>query len=201
MFQLYLACLIIFQDPVTAEGALAAYRSAIDKGDVEAFARLTAGPSGNTLRTLAPPLKKAQIASEAFTKALGDKPALGLTNPLADDFNPLKGYLLEIIELTPGKDEQLARVRFGTIGRLHEETLSIKKEGETFRISLPGAYLKSVRLITPERLSKQVEGLNSLTSILNDLAQQVTKGELTSKEAILLKLAQAVRDAKLAEVK
>lgn len=185
----------------TPEAAIKAYRQAIDKGDVDLFAKLTSGPPGVALRTLTPALKKAQTASEAFSKALNDKPALSLVNPLADDFNPLNGYQFELIELTAGKDEHLARVRFGQAKRMIEETLSIRKEADTYRVSLPGVYLKAVQLLTPERMSKQVESLNTLAGILSSLADQINKGELTSKDAILLKLAQAVRDAKLSEIK
>lgn len=185
----------------TPEAAVSAYRQAIEKGDAELFAKLTAGPAGATLRTLAPSLKKAQTASEALSKALSDKPALNLSNPLADEFNPLRGYQFELIELTAGKDEHLARVRFGQARRLTEETLSVKKEADSYRISLPGVYSKAVQLLTPERLAKQVESLNALASIMTSLAEQISKGELTSKEVILIKLAQAVRDAKLVEVK
>lgn len=185
----------------TPEAALTAYRQAVEKGDVEAFARLTTGAGGVTLRTLAPSLKKAQTASDALTKALADKPDFKLANPFADDLNPLKGYQFELIELTQGKDEHLARIRFGVANRLKEETVSVKKEAQTYRVSLPGVYLKSVTLLTPERLNKQIETLNALTVILNNLAEQINKGQLTTREAVLVKLAQAVRDAKLGDSK
>ncbi|MFT3882386.1 MAG: hypothetical protein QM703_22385 [Gemmatales bacterium] len=182
--------------PTTPEAALSAYRQAIDKGDPEAFANLTAGVPGNTLRSMAPALKKAQAASDAFTKALGEKPALNVTNPFANELNPLQGYQFELIELTKGKDEHLARVRFGLANRLQEETLSVKKEGDGYRVSAPSVYLKSIKELTPERLKKQVDSLNALAGILNNLAEQVSKGQLTTKEAILIKLAQAVKDIK-----
>jgi len=182
--------------PTSPEAALAAYRQAIEKGDSEAFANLTAGAPGTALRSMAPALKKAQVASDAFTKALGEKPNLNVTNPFADELNPLRGYQFELIELTKGKDEQLARVRFGLANRLQEETLSVKKEGDGYRVSAPSVYLKSIRELTPERLKKQVDTLNALASILNNLAEQVGKGQLTTKEAVLLKLAQAVKDMK-----
>lgn len=178
-----------------------AYRASVDKADVTSFASLTAGPMGASLRKLAPALQKAQTASDALSKALSEKPALGLLNPLADEFNPLKGYQLELIEMTPGKEEHLARVRIGLPGRLKEETLSVKKEDATFRVSLPSVFLKSVRLMTPDRVAKQVDSLNRLADIMTSLAQQVTKGELTTKEAVVLKLSQAIKDVKLGEVK
>lgn len=182
--------------PATPEAALSAYRQAIEKGDPEAFANLTAGPAGNTLRSMAPGLKKAQVASDAFTKALGEKPALNVTNPFADELNPLRGYQFELIELTKGKDEHLARVRFGLANRLQEETLSVKREGDGYRVSAPSVYLKSIKELTPERVKKQIETLTALAGILNNVAEQVTKGQLTTKEAILLKLAQAVKEMK-----
>ncbi|MFO0814693.1 MAG: hypothetical protein U0796_15860 [Gemmatales bacterium] len=185
--------------PATAQAAMVAFRAAIEKGDVEAFAQLVAGPPGNLLRTLAPALKKAQVASDAFSKALAEKPALNVTNPLANDFNPLRGYLLELIELVPGKDESLARVRFGPVGRLREETLSVKREGEGFRVSLPSAYLKAVVPMTAEQVNQQVQRLNALTVVFTTISEQVKKGELTSKEAVLVRLGQLVRDAKVVE--
>ena len=191
--------LVLMQAPVVTtspEAALASYRQSIEKGDPEAFASLTAGVPGTTLRTLAPALKKAQAASDAFTKALGEKPALNITNPYADELNPLRGYQFELIELTKGKDEYLARVRFGLANRMQEETLSVKKEGEGYRVSAPSVFLKSIKDLSPERLRKQVDTLNTLAGILNGIAEQVAKGQLTTKEAILLKLAQAVKEMK-----
>lgn len=186
----------------TPDAALKAYQQAIEKGDVESFARLTLGPAGATMRTLAGPLKKAQTASASLSKVLAEKnDKLKLNNPFADDFQPLRDYHFELIELTGGKDEYLARIRFGNSTRLNEETVSVKKEGDGFRISLPNAFAKSVALLTQERLARQVSTLNTLSGILSDLADQISKGQLTSKEAILLKLANAVRDAKLGEVK
>jgi hypothetical protein len=182
--------------PTTPEAALSAYRQAIEKGDPEAFANLTLGAAGTTLRSMAPALKKAQAASDAFTKALGEKPALNVTNPFADELNPLRGYQFELIELTKGKDEYLALVRFGLANRLQEETLSVKKEGEGYRVSAPSVYLKSIKELTPERLKKQIESLTALSGILTSLAEQVSKGQLTTKEAIVLKLAQAVKEMK-----
>lgn len=183
--------------PATADRALTQYKQAIEKADIDSFARLTAGPGGNTLRTLTPALKKALTASDAFSKALGEKPALGLSNPFANEFNPLRGYQFDLVELTPGKDDHRALVRFGQQNRLREETLSVKKEGDGYRISLPSVFLKSVGQYTPERLSKQVESMNALASILTKLAEQVSKGELTTKEAILIKLSQMVKEAKI----
>lgn len=195
----HLFLLVLLQTPAMAgspEAAISAYRQALEKGDLEAFAALTAGAPGATLRTMAPALKKAQAASDAFTKALGEKPNLNVTNPYAEELNPLRGYQLELIELTKGKDEQLARVRFGLANRLQEETLSVRKEGDSYRVSAPSVYLKSIKELTPERLRKQVDTLNALAGILNSLAEQVSKGQLTTKEAVLLKLAQAVKDIK-----
>jgi hypothetical protein len=183
--------------PKTADAAVTALRSAIEKGDVEAFAQLVAGPPGNLLRTLAPALKKAHTASDAFSKALAEKPALNLTNPLANDFNPLHGYILELIELTPGKDESVARVRFGTIGRLREETLSVKREGEGFRVSLPSTFLKAVGTMTAEQVNGQVQKLNALVGVFNTITDQVKKGDLTTKDAVLVRLGQLVREAKV----
>jgi len=196
---IHLLLFVLLQTPAvttSAEATLAAYRQAIEKGDPEAFAALTAGAPGTALRTMAPALKKAQAASDAFTKALGEKPNLNVTNPFADELNLLRGYQFELIELTKGKDEQLARVRFGLANRLQEETLSVKKEGDGYRVSAPSVYLKSIKELTPERLKKQVDTLNALAGILNSLAEQVSKGQLTTKEAVLLKLAQAVKDIK-----
>lgn len=193
-----LILLFAFMQPpallTTPEAALSAFRQAIEKGDPEAFANLTAGPAGTTLRSMSPALKKAQTASEAFTKALGEKPALNVTNPFTDELNPLRGYQFELIELTKGKEEYLARVRFGLANRLQEETLSVKKEGEGYRVSAPSVYLKSIKELTPERVKKQIETLTALAGILNSLADQVSKGQLTSKETILLKLAQAMKE-------
>lgn len=196
---IHLLFLVLLQAPVVStspEAALASYRQAIEKSDPEAFARLTAEAPGNTLRTLAPALKKAQTASEAFTKALGEKPALNITNPYADKLNPLQGYQFELIELTKNKDEHLARVRFGLANRMQEETLSVRKEGEGYRVSAPSVFLKSINDLTPDRIRKQVDTLNALAGILNGIAEQVAKGQLTTKEAILLKLAQAVKEMK-----
>jgi hypothetical protein len=189
-----LLTLAFTQAPATPEAALQAYRTAIAKTDVVAFADLTSGPAGVTLRKLAPTLKKAQTASDSFTKALADKPTLGVTNPFANTLNPLEGYLLEVIELTAGKDQHLARVRFGTIGKLQEETLSIKREDASYRVSLPNVYAKAVVTMTPEQVSKQIDQLGKLTTALTGLAEQVNKGELTTKEAVLVKLAQAVKE-------
>lgn len=196
MTSLFLLSILFMQGPATPDATIQAFRAAIAKADVEAFANLTGGPPGATLRKMAFAIKKAQTASDAFSKALADKPALGVSNPFANNLNPLTGYLLEVIELTPGKDQHLVRVRFGTTGKLQEETLSIRKEDDTFRVSLPSAYLKSVNSITPEQLSRQIETLGKLTTQLTSLTEQVTKGELATKEAVLLKLAQAVKEIK-----
>ena len=195
-------CVLLQEQPAsTPEAALKAYQKAIESSDAEAFARLTAGPAGTTLRALAPALKKVQIASEALTKALGEKPALNTSNPFANELNPLQGYRFELIELTKSKDDYLARVRFGLANRLQEETVIIKKEGNTYRISAPGTFLKSLKEMTPERLKKQVDSINALTGILTRLAEQVSKGELSSKESILLKLAKDIKEAGIAELK
>ncbi|MBL8824523.1 MAG: hypothetical protein JNJ77_18195 [Planctomycetia bacterium] len=187
--------------PSSAEAALTEYRQAFEKGDVLAIARLTSGPAGQTLRTLAPALSEAQTASDAFSKALAEKPALNLTNPFAQELNPFSGYQLELLELTRNKDEHQALVRFGKPQRMREETLSVKKEGEGYRASLPGFFLKTMGTYTQEKLTKQTKELTNLAGILKKLAEQVSKGEHSTKEAIVLKLAELIKEAKLSEAK
>lgn len=187
--------------PSSAEAALTAYRQAFEKGDVLAIARLTSGPAGQTLRTLAPALSETQTASDAFSKALAEKPALNLTNPFAQELNPFSGYQLELLELTRNKDEHQALVRFGKPQRVREETLSVKKEGEGYRVSLPGFFLKTMGTYTQEKLTKQTKELTNLAGILKKLAEQVSKGEQSTKEAIVLKLAELVKEVKLSEAK
>jgi len=185
--------------PATPDAALAAYKAALDRRDVAAFANLTAGPPGVTLRKLAPGMKKAQEASDKLDRVLADKPALNFVNPFLDELNPLQGYQLEQVELTQDNRQYLARVRFGRAGKLNEESVSITQEGGAWRISLPGEFLKSVRRLTPERLERQVRTLTKLAEALNAVADEVAAGKLTTKEAILLRLATLVRDAKIEE--
>src|SRR5436305_151407 len=54
--------------------ALTALKQAIETGDVAAFANLTAGGPGVTLRKLVVPMKKAQDASSKLDRALAEKP-------------------------------------------------------------------------------------------------------------------------------
>lgn len=187
--------------PANPDAALAAYKQALERHDVVAFANLTAGAPGVTLRKLAPAMKKAQDASDKFDRALADKPALNLTNPFLDELNPLKGYQFERVELAQENKQYLARVRFGRAGKLNEETVSVTREGDLWRVSLPGEFLKSVQRLTPERLDKQIQSLAKLAEVLNTVADEVAGGKLATKEAILLRLANLVRDAKLGEGK
>lgn len=181
------------------QAALTAYKQALEKADVLAFANLTAGSPGVTLRKLAGPLRKAQEASEKLDRALADKPALSVVNPFLEEFQPLKGFQLELVELTKEGNLHLARVRFGKTNQLKEETLSVLQEENTWRVSLPGDFLKSVNRLTPDKLARQIETLTKLTDILTKIAAEVTAGQLTTKESILIKLATAIKEAKLFE--
>lgn len=185
--------------PANPNAAVAALKQALERRDIVAFAHSAAGAPGVTLRKLAPGMKKAQEASDKFDRALADKPALNVVNPFLDQLNPLKGYQLELVELSQDKGQYLARVRFGRTGKLGEETVSVVQEGDAWRVSLPGEYLKSAQRLTPERLEKQVQSLAKLAEVLNTVADEVTAGKLTTKEAILLRLAGLVKDAKLGE--
>lgn len=185
--------------PGSAEAAITAYRQAFEKGDMQTIARLTSGTEGQTLRTLVPALLDAQSASDTFSKALAERPALNLNNPFAQELNPFSGYQLELLELTRNKVEHLALVRFGQPQRMREETLNIRKEGEGYRVSLPGLFLKTMQTYTQGKLTTQTKELTNLASILKKLAEQVSKGELSTKEAIVLKLAELVKEAKLSE--
>src|SRR5215208_1063693 len=131
--------------PANPNAAVTAYKQVIERRDVVAFANLTAGAPGATLRKLAPALKKAQDASDKLDRALAEKPALGVTNPFLDEINPLKGYQFDLVELSQDNRVYVARVRFGRVGKLGEETLSVTQEGDVWRVSLPGDYLKSVQ--------------------------------------------------------
>jgi hypothetical protein len=187
--------------PESAQAAISSYRQAFEKGDVLSIARFSSGPAGQTLRSLAPALAEAQIASEAFSKALAEKPALNYSNPFTTELNPFSGYQLELLELTRHENEHQALVRFGKSPRLQEETLLIKKEGDGYRVSLPGFFLKSLVTYTPEKVSKQTRELTSLANVLKKMADQVTKGELATKEAVILKLAELVRASKESDQK
>jgi len=99
--------------------------------------------------------------------------------------------------MTKENNQQLARVRIGLANQLKEETLLVAQEDSQWRVSLPGDFLKSVKRFTPERLTKQIEKLTKLTDILNKVADDIAAGKLATKEAILLNLAQAIKDAKL----
>jgi hypothetical protein len=185
--------------PANPVAAIAALKQTIEIGDVVGFANLIAGPPGVTLRKLAPALKKARDASSKVDHALADKPALGFSNPFTNELNPLHGYLFEVVEITKENNQQLARVRIGLVNQLKEETVSVTQEDNLWRVSLPGDFLKSVKRLTSERLTRQIEKLTKLTDILNKLADDISAGKLTTKEAVLLNLANAVKDAKLNE--
>lgn len=185
--------------PANPTAALAALKQAIETGDVVAFANLTTGAPGITLRKLTSALKKAQDASSKFDHALTEKPALGFSNPFANELNPLHGYLFEVVEMTKENNQQLARVRIGLANQLKEENLLVAQEDNQWRVSLPGDFLKSVKRLTPERLIKQIDKLTKLADILNKLADDIASGKLTTKETILFNLANAVKDAKLNE--
>lgn len=183
--------------PANPDAVLVAYKQAIERRDVVTFANLTAAAPGATLRKLAPAMKKAQDASDKLDHALADKPALNFVNPFLNELNPLQGYQFEKVELTQDNRQYLARVRFGRAGKLNEETVSVLQEGDTWRVSLPGDFLKSVKRLTPDRLEKQVQALSKLAEVLSTVADEVAGGKLTTKEAILLRLANLVRDAKI----
>jgi hypothetical protein len=187
--------------PANPTAALNAYKQAIERRDAVGFASLTAGAPGAALRKLAPGLKKAQDASEKFNRALADKPALGVTNPFLDQLDPLQGYHFEVVELTQENRQYLARIRFGRAGKLNEETVSVTQEGDAWRVSLPGEYLKAVQRLTPERLDKEVQSLTKLADVLNTVAEEVSSGKLTTKEAVILRLAALVKEARLVEGK
>lgn len=187
--------------PATAEATIMSYRQAFEKGDVVTIARLSSGQAGQTLRILAPALMEAQIASETFSKALAEKPALNYSNPFASELNPFSGYQLELLELNRHQNEHLALVRFGKSPRLQEETLVIKNEGEGYRVSLPRFFLKSIGTYTPEKLARQTRELTSLAAILKKIAEQITKGELSTREAVVLQLAELVKASKHSDQK
>jgi hypothetical protein len=185
--------------PADPAAALSAVKEALEKADVVAYANLAAGPPGAIFRKLAGPLKKVQDASEKLDRAIAEKPALNVINPFANQLNPLVGYQIEIIELFKEGNQQLSRVRFGLANQLKEETLLIAQEDGQWRVSLPGEFLKSANRLTPERLSKQIDTLSRLADILTNLAGEVSSGKLATREAVMIKLAAAVKDAKLTE--
>jgi hypothetical protein len=189
------------EKPANPDAALAAYRQALERRDVVAFANLTAGAPGATLRKLAPAMKRAQDAAEKFDRALSEKPALQVTNPFLDQLNPLQGFQLELVELTQENRQYAARIRFGRAGKMNEETVSVSQEGDLWRVSLPGDYLKTVQRLPPERVAQQVEMLTKLAEVLNTVAEEVSSGKLVTKEAVLLRLGRLAKDAKLGDVK
>lgn len=193
------------QDP-TEEGAfrLAVIRlkTAIEASDLKVVGEMAAGPTGKTLRQLAPAFTKAQEAAARLNKSLKDKPALFFTNPFAASLAPLAGMQIDLVEITRENKTTRLRVRTTFRGQTQEETLGVAVEDGILRMDVPSDITKMVRRLSapPERVERQIKGLEKLAIILGTLADEVEKQKLTTKEAIVVRLLRLVDEAKLAEL-
>jgi hypothetical protein len=183
------------------EGALAAYKVAVETGNLEATAKLTAGEAGAAFRKLAGPLAAAKAAADRLDQALQEKPDLNFKNPFAAGLAPLANLQLDVVEVTKEKDRILARVRFGPKGKAEEETVGVRQEGGVWRIDPPAWLGRQLRpLTTADRLDRQLKGLDKLTAVLDSLAKDIRDGKVKTKEEAVIRTVQLVNEANLGEL-
>jgi len=184
----------------TPAAALALVRLAVESGDLKALAEHTAGDAGVTLRKLAEPYAKAKQANERLERLMKDKPEIGFKNPFGD-LNPLADMQYDIVEVGKEGVTLTARIRFGPRGKAQEEAILVRKDGNDWRVDLPGELVKQLRAFSaPDRLERQIRGLDKLAEVLDTLAREVQEGKLKTKDAVTLRLLGLVDEAKLAQL-
>jgi hypothetical protein len=201
------------QEPVNpatttnAAGALAAFKVAVERGDVAALAAVTAGDTGVALRKIAPRHAKAREASDRLDRLVAERAELSFKNPFTAGLQPLADLQCDILELsesgaaTSGAKPALARLRFGPRGKAQEEAIFVRNEQGTWRIELPGMLAKQLQPLTgSERLDRQLKGLEKLAELLEALTKEVQAGTLKTKEAVTLRLVGLVNEYGLTEL-
>jgi hypothetical protein len=187
----------------TPQAAVAAVKKALDANDLRALSDLTTNPAATTLRKLAEPFAKTRLAGERLDRALKDKPALAFNNPFAASLTPFADVHFELVEIGKEGNQTVARIRYGPRGAsAPEEVVALVQEGPTWRVDPPQAVVKALRRLaaSPARLDQYTQGLEKLADVLNALAGDIEKDQVKTREAALLRLAQLVEDAKLAEL-
>jgi hypothetical protein len=183
------------------EGALAAYKAAIESGDIKAVAELTAGPSGDALRKLAGPLTRAKAASDKLDKVLRDRPEIGYKNSFAPGLSPFADMQYEVIEVEKEGDKVVARIKYGPRGKAQEETVQVQTEAGKWRVDAPAELVKHLRkLSAPGQLERHAQGLDRLADLLDTLATEIENGTLKTKEQVLLRTLDLFAKNKLAEL-
>jgi hypothetical protein len=187
--------------PADAGATLQAFKAALEAGDLKKTADLTAGPAGAALRQLAEPYAKAKAASDRLDKALAARPALGWRNPFAAGLTPLEGAQLEVVEIGQEGPITVARVKYGPRGQGPEEVLGVRKEGDAWRVDLPGELARTLHpLGVKDRLAKRRQGLDKLADIIGTLATEIESAKLTTREGVVLRLVELTGGANLAEL-
>jgi hypothetical protein len=194
------ACAQGLEKATTPAAALALVKVAVESADLKALAEHTAGDAGVTLRKLAEPYAKAKQANERLERLLKDKPEIGFKNPFAD-LNPLADMQYDIVEVGKEGATLTARIRFGPRGKAQEEAILVRRDGNGCRVDLPGELTKQLRVFaSPDRLDRQIRGLDKLAEVLDTLAREVQEGKLKTKDAVTLRLLGLVDETKLAEL-
>jgi hypothetical protein len=186
---------------ITPAAALALVKVAVEAGDLKTLAQHTAGDMGVTLRKLAEPYAKAKLANERLERLLKEKSEIGFRNPFAGSLNPLADMQYDIVEVGKEAATLPARIRFGIRGKAQEEAILVRKEGDVWRVDLPGELVKQLQnLAGPERIARHARGLDKLADVLDTLTREIQEGKLRTKDAVTLRLAMLVEETKLAEL-
>lgn len=186
----------------TPQSAVEALKKALEENDFKSLSQIVPGPYDAILRKMAEPMGKAQAAQGRLEAALKDQPNIQFVNPFGPALNPFTGISIELVEVGKEGARNIVRIRYGRKGTpLQEEVLGLVSEGNSWRIGLPAELAKELRRLTnpPEELDKQVQRLDGLAKVLTTLAGEVEKKQLQTREGVVLRLAQLVAEAKLAD--
>lgn len=195
-----------------AEAALKQVSDAFKNANLAGVGNLTSGKIGEVLRKLSEPLAKAKAASDEFDLALKAK-NIEIRNLLSASLNPIADFEYswiegeKIEEKTAEPGVYRARIKFGPSGRAQEEDVEIRREDGVWRISPPAELARQLRGYIPEKegeesqqLKRQMDALHKLADIFDRVRDAVSKGAITKREQVYLRLIEEIKKEKLLEV-
>jgi hypothetical protein len=204
---LYLVPLVAAQEKAkpavgsdSPERALAEFKLAVERGDVEKLGQRLTAPLGDALRKYGKPYMEAHKAFQEFEATLAEAAQknvdLKFRNPLAASFKAFSEMDIQIVEVEPiGRDPKktLARLSVLVAGKGLEEAVFVQHEGGQWRVTPPNDLLRSCQpLLDPATLEKRIEGMKGLKETFDGLKRQVKEGQIKNRDELLLELATQV---------
>lgn len=190
----------------TPQETFQAVNTALQQHDLKTLAKLAMPPHAVTLHSLAEPFARARQASDRLNKAAQDKLKFPYVHPFTASLTPFAERALELVEVAKDGTQLLGRIRYGPPGRASEETVGIYAVDGIYRVDLPAEIARMTQKLSrpaigdqPSPLDQEKTRLDKVARILDTLAEEIDKGQWTTKETVTLRLLELVDETKLTE--